>query len=156
MVRAVLVLGGAAARGMTARGHGSIINVGSTAGYITMGAYSAIKAWVMSYSEGLAVELRKTGVTVTALAPGWVHTEFHERAGIRKTSVPNALWLHAPKLVASAIRDAERGKVISLPSFRYKALIWFARHIPRSTNRWISGKISSSRREASTETVGAH
>jgi short-subunit dehydrogenase len=156
MVRAVLVLGGAAARGMKARGHGSIINVGSTAGYITMGAYSAIKAWVMSYSEGLAVELRTTGVTVTALAPGWVHTEFHARAGITKSSVPDALWLQAPKLVASAIRDAERGKVISLPSLRYKTLIWFARHIPRSTNRWISGKISSSRREAQAETVSAH
>lgn len=156
MVRAVLVLGGAAARAMKARGHGSIINVGSTAGYITMGAYSAIKAWVMSYSEGLAVELRKTGVTVTALAPGWVHTEFHERAGIRKSSVPDALWLHAPKLVASAIRDAERGKVISLPSLRYKALIWFARHLPRGANRWISGKISSSRREAQAESVAAH
>jgi short-subunit dehydrogenase len=156
MVRAVLVLGGAAARGMKARGHGTIINVGSTAGYITMGAYSAIKAWVMSYSEGLAVELRQTGVTVTALAPGWVHTEFHDRAGIRKSSIPNALWLQAPKLVQSAIRDAERGKVISLPSFRYKALIWFARHIPRRTNRWVSGKISSSRSEPQSESIGAH
>ena len=156
MLRAVLVLGGAAARGMTSRGAGSIINVGSTAGYITMGAYSAIKAWVMSYSEGLAVELRDTGVTVTALAPGWVHTEFHDRAGIRKSSIPNALWLEAPKLVESAIRDAERGKVISLPSLRYKALIWFARHIPRRTNRWISGKISSRRSEAQPATAEAH
>jgi uncharacterized protein len=156
MVRAVLVLGGAAARGMKARGHGSIINVGSTAGYITMGAYSAIKAWVMSYTEGLAVELRGTGVTATALAPGWVHTEFHERAGIRKSSVPDALWLEAPKLVESAIRDAAKGKVISLPSLRYKVLIWFARHIPRSTNRWVSRKISSSRADAQAESVGAH
>jgi uncharacterized protein len=156
MVRAVLVLGGAAARSMTARGHGSIINVGSTAGYITMGAYSAIKAWVMSYTEGLAVELRGTGVTATALAPGWVHTEFHERAGIRKSSVPDALWLEAPKLVESAVRDAAKGKVISLPSLRYKVLIWLARHIPRSTNRWVSRKISSSRADAQAESAGAH
>jgi uncharacterized protein len=155
MVRAVLVLGGAAARGMKVRGHGSIINVGSTAGYITMGAYSAIKAWVMSYTEGLAVELRGSGVTATALAPGWVHTEFHERAGIRKSSVPDALWLEAPKLVESAIRDAAKGKVISLPSLRYKLLIWLARHIPRSTNRWVSRKISSSRADAQAESVGA-
>lgn len=151
MVRAVLVLGGAAARGMKARGHGSIINVGSTAGYMTMGAYSSIKAWVMSYSEGLAVELRGTGVTVTALAPGWVHTEFHDRAGIKKSSIPSALWLEAPRLVESAIRDAERGKVISLPSIRYKVLIWLVRHAPRATNRWISGKISSRRGEAAAE-----
>jgi short-subunit dehydrogenase len=160
MVRAVLVLGGAAARSMKQRGHGTIINVGSTAGYITMGAYSALKAWVMSYSEGLAVELRNTGVTVTALAPGWVRTEFHERAGIRKSSIPNSLWLEAPALVASAIRDAERGRVVSIPSVRYKAIIWLARHIPRRTNRWISAKISSSRSDSaqsdSTEQVGAH
>lgn len=155
MARAVLVLGGAAARGMTARGHGSIINVGSTAGYMTMGAYSAIKAWVMSYTEGLAVELRGSGVTATALAPGWVHTEFHDRAGIRKSSVPDFLWLQAPKLVESAVRDAAKGKVISLPSARYKVLIWFARHIPRSTNRWVSRKISSSRAEAQAESVSA-
>ena len=156
MVRAILVLGGAAARGMKSRGHGSIINVGSTAGYITMGAYSAIKAWVMSYSEGLSVELRGSGVTATALAPGWVHTEFHSRAGIRKSSVPDFLWLQAPKLVESAVRDAAKGKVISLPSLRYKALIWLARHIPRSTNRWVSRKISSSRAEAQAESVGTH
>ncbi len=77
MVRAVLILGGAAARAMRARGHGSILNVSSVAAFMTMGSYSAIKGWVASYSEGLAVELRGSGVTVTALCPGWVRTEFH-------------------------------------------------------------------------------
>lgn len=156
MVRAVLVLGAAAARAMSARGHGSIINVGSTSGYITSGAYSAIKAWVMSYSEGLAVELRGSGVGVTVLAPGWVHTEFHDRGGVTKSAIPDFLWLDPVKLVASAVRDAERGKVISLPSLRYKVLIWFVRHVPRRTNRWISGKISSSRAEAQAETVATN
>ncbi|MEJ1231413.1 MAG: SDR family NAD(P)-dependent oxidoreductase [Galbitalea sp.] len=69
MVRAVLVLSGAAARGMMARGHGAIVNVSSTAGFMTMGSYSAMKAWVTSYTEGLAVELKGTGVTATALCP---------------------------------------------------------------------------------------
>jgi short-subunit dehydrogenase len=156
MVRAVLVLGGAAARSMTTRGHGSIINVGSTAGYIPMGAYSAIKAWVMSYTEGLAVELRGTGVTATVLAPGWVHTEFHDRAGIRKSSVPDALWLQPGPLVETAIRDAAKGKVISLPSLRYKVLIFGARHIPRSLNRWVSRKISSSRADHQAKAVQNH
>ena len=147
MLRAVLVLGGAAARGMKARGHGSIINVGSTAGYITMGAYSAIKAWVMSYTEGLAVELRGTGVSVTALAPGWVHTEFHERAGIKASSIPNFLWLDAEYLVTACLRDVDRGKVISIPSLRYRILIWLARHAPKSAIRAVSGSISSSRKK---------
>lgn len=147
MVRAVLVLGGAAARGMRARGRGQIIMVSSTAGYITMGAYSAIKAWVTAFSEGLANELHGSGVTVTALCPGWVRTEFHERAGIRSSSIPNALWLDAESLVESALRDADRGRVISIPSVRYGVLIWFARHLPRRTVRAISRRISSGRRD---------
>lgn len=148
MVRAVLVLGGAAARAMRPRGRGAILNVSSTAGFITMGAYSAIKAWVTSYSEGLAVELHGSGVTVTALCPGWVHTEFHARAGIPESSIPNALWLDAEPLVRTALDDAERGRVISIPSVRYRVLIWFARHLPRRIIRGISRRISSRRRDS--------
>jgi uncharacterized protein len=155
MLRAVLVLGAAAARSMTARGHGSIINVGSTSGYLPTGAYSAIKAWVMSYTEGLSSELRGTGVTATVLAPGWVHTEFHDRGGVGKSAIPNALWLDADKLVASAIRDAERGAVVSIPSVRYKAIVWFVRRLPQSTTRWLARKVSSTRSEAERETAGA-
>ena len=69
MMRAVLVLGGAAGRAMRERGRGRIINVASTAAFVTMGSYSAIKAWVLSYSEGLSIELEGTGVNVTALCP---------------------------------------------------------------------------------------
>jgi len=147
MCRTVLVLGGAAARTMKARGHGTILNVSSTAGFITMGSYSAIKAWVTSYSEGLAVELRGTGVTVTALCPGWVRTEFHSRAGIRASSIPSALWIDVEPLVAAALRDVDRGRVMSIPTVRYRALTWFARHLPRRTIRYISGAISSSRND---------
>jgi short-subunit dehydrogenase len=130
---------------MRARGHGTIINVSSTAGFITMGSYSAIKAWVTSYTEGLAVELRGTGVHVTALCPGWVRTEFHERAGIRTGSIPGPLWVDVKPLVETALRDAERGKVISIPTVRFSVLMWFARHAPKSAIRRISGAISSSR-----------
>jgi short-subunit dehydrogenase len=75
MCRTVLVLSGAAGRAMRERGHGQIINVSSTAGFLTMGGYSAIKAWVTSFTESLAVELKNSGVGVTALCPGWVHTD---------------------------------------------------------------------------------
>jgi short-subunit dehydrogenase len=147
MCRAVLVLSGAAARGMMPRGTGAIVNVSSTAGFITMGSYSAIKAWVTSFTEGLAVELKGTGVTVTALCPGWVHTAFHERAGVSTSKIPNSLWVDAEVLVESALRDVDRGKVISIPTIRYRILIWLARHAPRSAIRSISGSISSSRRK---------
>ncbi|MCU1514259.1 MAG: Short-chain dehydrogenase [Microbacteriaceae bacterium] len=147
MCRAVHVLSGAAARGMMPRGTGHILNVSSTAGYITMGSYSAMKAWVTSFTEGLAVELRGTGVGVTVLCPGWARTEFHDRAGIRKSSIPNFLWLDAEQLVRASLRDISRGKVISIPTLRYRTLIWLARHAPRSWIRKVSGAISSSRRK---------
>jgi short-subunit dehydrogenase len=148
MVRAVQVLSGAAGRAMTARGRGRIVNVGSTAGRITMGAYSAIKAWVTVYTEGLANELDGTGVTAMALEPGWVRTEFHERAGISGSSMPGALWLDADALVAGALRDLSRGRVISTPSARYKALMFVARHAPRSGIRRVSKALSSRRRSS--------
>jgi short-subunit dehydrogenase len=146
MVRAVRELAAAAARSMRARGAGRIINVSSTAGFVTMSSgYSAIKAWVTVFSEGLSNELHGSGVTVTALCPGWVHTEFHDRAGISKSSIPGWLWLDAPFLVRKALKDAERGRVISIPSVRYKVLIGIVRHLPRLTVRAISRAISSSR-----------
>jgi len=152
MVRSVRELGAAAARGMRAQGRGRIINVSSTAGFITMGSgYSAIKTWVTAFSEGLSNDLHRSGVTVTALCPGWVHTEFHARAGISKGSIPSWMWLDADKLVAAALRDAERGKVISIPSARYKVLMGLVRHLPRSTVRAISRALSSSRSSTVTE-----
>lgn len=155
MMRAVLVLGGAAARAMKQRGHGRIVNISSTSGWITMGAYSAAKAWVTSYSEGLSNELHGTGVTVTAVCPGWVHTEFHERAGIRSSSIPSFLWLDADTLVEGALRDIDRGKVISITSLRYKALIGLAHHAPKSWVRGVSRSISSSRKAANPGVVHA-
>ncbi|ARJ05060.1 SDR family NAD(P)-dependent oxidoreductase [Humibacter sp. BT305] len=145
MCLAVLVLGGAAARAMTKRHRGTIVVVSSVAGTIATGNYSAVKAWTTAYAEGLAVELKRTGVQVTALLPGWVRTEFHQRAGIRTTSIPEQLWLDADDLVDEALRDVAKGKVISVPSARFKLLLFFTRHLPRATIRWISGNISRSR-----------
>lgn len=148
MVRAVQVLSGAAGRAMTQRGRGRIVNVGSTAGRITMGAYSAIKAWVTVFTEGLANELDGTGVTAMALEPGWVRTEFHARAGIGGSSMPGVLWLDADDLVAGALRDLSRGRVVSTPSARYKALMFIARHAPRSGIRRVSRALSDRRRSS--------
>ena len=145
MIRAVLMLGAAAGRTMKARGRGTIVNVASTAGFVTMGGYSAIKAWVTTYSEGLANELDGSGVQVTALCPGWVRTEFHERAEIRTSKIPAQLWLDADRVVADCLADVEHHKVISIPSKRYKALILAARLAPRTAVRAVSRKLSSGR-----------
>ena len=145
MIRAVLMLGAAAGRAMRQRGTGTIINVSSTAGFMRMGGYSAIKAWVTAYSEGLANELHGTGVKVVALCPGWVRTEFHERAEINISSIPDPLWLDADRLVAVCLKDAEAGKVISIPSKRYKVLITICEHLPHRALRAVSRKLTSSR-----------
>lgn len=145
MIRAVLVLAGTAGRVMRERGHGSILNVSSTAGYVTMGNYSAIKAWVTTYTEGLAVELAGSGVRVTAVAPGWVRTEFHARAEIGVSSIPEPMWLNADEVVADGLRDNDRGRVISIPSRRYAVLMFVTRHAPRPLIRAVSARMSSGR-----------
>jgi len=145
MITAVLLLCVAAGRSMRERGAGTIINVSSTAGYVAMGSYSAIKTWVTAYTESLANELHGTGVKVTALCPGWVRTEFHERANINISSIPSALWLDADRLVADALEDAADGKVISIPSKRYKVLMTICEHLPHRALRAVSRNLTSGR-----------
>ena len=99
-----------------------------------------------TYTEGLANELRGTGVTVTAVLPGWVHTEFHERAGINASKLPDMVWLQADELVREALDDSAKGKVISVPSKRWNTALWIGRHLPRSTIRALSRKLSNSRK----------
>ena len=145
MVRAVLILAAAAGRTMRARGAGMIINVSSTAGFVSMGLYSAIKAWVTTYTESLANELARSGVRVTALCPGFIRTEFHQRASIRTTSIPSLLWVGLEDTVRGGLADAEAGKVISMPSRRYKILMTLAKHAPRGAVRAVSARMSSGR-----------
>lgn len=147
MCRAVLVLGGAAAETMRERGHGAILNVSSIAGLLVMGSYSAIKAWVTAYSQGLGVELRGTGVNVTALLPGWVRTDFHNRAGIRASSIPSFLWIDLERTVRVGLRALDRGRPVSVPTARFRLVAWWLRHLPRPAVRAISGAISRSRRK---------
>ncbi|MFC5502532.1 SDR family NAD(P)-dependent oxidoreductase [Lysinimonas soli] len=151
MIRAVLVLSAAALEQMEPRRSGTIINVGSVAGEISLGGYSAIKGWVRTYTESLSNELRGSGVTVTDLMPGWVHTEFHRRADIRTSSIPEALWIDAGHLVEACLRDVDAKKVLSIPTVRFKVLAWFTRHLPRSTMRSVSHRISLSRSSSAAE-----
>jgi short-subunit dehydrogenase len=133
-VRAVLRLTHAAVRAMSERGSGQIINVSSVAGFVPRGGnatYSASKAWVTMFSEALAVQLAGRGVRVTAICPGFTHTEFHERANADMSRIPDWMWLDAEAVVAQGLADARRGKPLSVPSAKYKALVGAARHAPR-------------------------
>jgi short-subunit dehydrogenase len=127
---AVLRLTTAAAEGMRQRGRGSVINVASVAAFMPRGTYAASKAWVVRFTEGAALDLRGSGIRFLALCPGFVRTEFHQRAGMNAENLPGWAWLDADKVVAAALRDLARGRVVSVPDARYKTAVALARHVP--------------------------
>lgn len=135
LCRAVFVLSHAAARAMRERGHGAIVNVSSVASFITSGTYSAEKSFVTVFTEGLSGELAGSGVTATALCPGFTHTEFHDRAGINMSGIPEFMWLDAHRLVRDCLDDVAKGKVVSVPGGQYKAIVALLRVVPRGLVR---------------------
>jgi uncharacterized protein len=142
-VRAVLRLTHAAVRAMSGRNSGRIINVSSVAGYVPRGSnatYSASKAWVTMFSEGLSVQLRGTGVTVTAVCPGFTRTEFHERAHADMSHVPERMWLNAADVVREGLADAFAGKPVSVPSRQYRRLLLGVKLLPRPLLRRIMAR----------------
>jgi len=130
LVRAVLRLSHAAVPGMIERGHGAIVNVSSVASFLPQGTYSAAKAWVTSFSQGLAADLEGTGVQVLALCPGFTRTEFHERAQLDMKGIPAFLWLEADPVVDDAMAALRRGSAVTVPGAQYKAVVAVARHLP--------------------------
>ncbi|ROR97053.1 hypothetical protein EDD28_1646 [Salana multivorans] len=138
MVTSVLVLARAAVEEMVPRGRGTIITVGSVAGLMASGTYSAHKAWVRTFTEGLGRSLRGTGVTATVVNPGLTRTEFHDRAGWRASGFPRWAWLSASDVVADTLAAARAGRVEVTPSLRYRAASWLLRHLPRGVVRRIS------------------
>ncbi|MFG3523560.1 SDR family NAD(P)-dependent oxidoreductase [Nocardia nova] len=133
-VTAVLQLTRAALPPMIAAAKGSVVNVASVAGLVPGrgSTYSASKAYVISLTEGLAGGLAGTGVRVQALCPGFVHTEFHERAGIEMSSLPKPMWLDVDQVVSGSLQDLEKDRVISVPGVQYKVLTTVAGLIPRN------------------------
>lgn len=146
LCRAVLVLSHAAALPMRARGHGAIVNVSSVAGFAPMGTYAAAKAWCTAFTEALAVELAGSGVTATALCPGFTHTELHQRADLDMSRLPDFMWLEPDRLVRACLDDVSAGKVVSVPGVQYKLLTGALQVLPRGLVRRASGTMASMRR----------
>ncbi|MGH3517384.1 MAG: SDR family NAD(P)-dependent oxidoreductase [Haloechinothrix sp.] len=146
-VTSVLRLTRAAVPGMVARGSGAVINVSSVAGFFpaTGAAYGATKAWVIAFSEGMAVTLAGTGVRVLALCPGFTHTEFHARSGDDTAGIPKALWLNADRVVRDCLADLAKGKIISVPGKRWKAIVGIGKLIPSPLRRAVAGGIAARR-----------
>lgn len=139
-VTAVMQLTRAALPPMLAAGSGRVINIASVAGLLSGrgSTYSASKAWVVSFTEGLANGLQGTGVSIHAVCPGFVHTEFHERAGIDMKSIPDIMWLNVDDVVAESLADVAKGKVISVPGLQYKVLTTGGRLVPRGVVRALT------------------
>ncbi|WP_416962379.1 SDR family NAD(P)-dependent oxidoreductase [Streptomyces sp. Agncl-13] len=137
---AVLRLTSAATEAMRERGRGGVVNVASVAAFVPRGTYGASKAWVVQFTQGAAKDLAGTGVRLMALAPGFVRTEFHERAGMGTDNIPNWMWLDADKLVAAALADLARGKTLSIPDPRYKALMGLVKITPQAVLGGVTSK----------------
>ncbi|MFF2650971.1 SDR family NAD(P)-dependent oxidoreductase [Streptomyces sp. NPDC058045] len=137
---AVLRLTSAATGPMRERGRGGVVNVASVAAFVPRGTYGASKAWVVQFTQGAARDLAGSGVRLMALCPGFVRTEFHERAGMGTDSIPGWMWLDADKVVAAGLADLARGRSLSVPDPRYKALMGLAKLAPRGLVGGVSAR----------------
>jgi short-subunit dehydrogenase len=125
--------------GMVERGCGAVLNVASTAAFQPVpgqAGYSACKAFVLSYTQSLAAELRGTGVSATALCPGPVDTGFGETAGFAKEDAENALpsfmWVSAPAVAKAAVDGMAHGRLVVIPGVANRVAAAFAQVTPRS------------------------
>ncbi|MGI8633014.1 MAG: SDR family NAD(P)-dependent oxidoreductase [Solirubrobacterales bacterium] len=134
-VEAVVALSHAFAVPMAERGRGAILNVASTAAFQPlpgMATYAACKAFVLSFSEALHRELGSKGVTVTALCPGPVRTEFAKvaDAGEAESSTPDMLWMEPPEVVEAALSGLDGGDRRVLPGVFNRIGAYSGRYIP--------------------------
>jgi uncharacterized protein len=121
---------------MADRGRGAVINVASTAAFQPIpgtGTYAATKAFVLSLSESSHSELKGSGVTVTALCPGPVKTEFAAVAGVRaaEEQVPEIFWTPVEDVARQAVDGADKGKRVVVPGLMNRAGALSGQHSPR-------------------------
>ncbi len=127
---APLALSHAVLPSMRARGRGFILNVASLAGALPSGSYSAAKAHTINLSRALAARYRADGVRVTALLPGFVRTEFHDRMGVSAAGVPRIAWADARVVAREGLSALGRGRVVCVSDWRYRLVAPLIRAVP--------------------------
>jgi short-subunit dehydrogenase len=129
---------------MIARKRGGILNVSSSAGFLPIpnfAIYAATKAYVTSFSEALRAELRGTGVSVCALCPGPVHTEFQEvakRSGGKREDSPEFVHVSVEQVVRDSLTGLEADRPLVIPGLPMKIAMFLVRITPMSILRWAS------------------
>jgi uncharacterized protein len=150
-VRAVVELTRLALPGMIARGRGRLINVVSTSAfqpvpYLTV--YGASKAFLLSFTEGLATELKDTAIRVQALCPGLTKSEFHGVAGTDKVLFARTSAMDADRVVALSLRALDRGRLRVITGWQNRLVVGMQRFAPQALSRWIAGELFRPRQTA--------
>jgi short-subunit dehydrogenase len=147
-VRALVELTRLFLPGMLQRRQGRILNIASMAGFVPgpfMATYYASKAFVLSFTEAMAGELRGTGVTATASCPGPTSTEFGEVAGSSKSNLFKRHVADAASVARHGYRAMLAGTVVAIPGLQNKLSVQSVRIAPRAAVRAISAKLNSDR-----------
>jgi short-subunit dehydrogenase len=134
----------AALEGMVRRGKGGVINVSSVAAFWQSPgsvSYCATKCWMNSFTEGLALELKGAGsaVKIQALCPGYTRSGFHDAAGWDRKLIADSSWMSAEEVVSASLAGLERGKLVVVPGWRYRLVVFLMKHAPR----WLLGPIAA-------------
>jgi short-subunit dehydrogenase len=131
---------------MVERGRGSVINIASTGAFQPLpgsAVYGASKAFVLSFSEAIRTELRGSGVSVTAVCPGPVKTEFTAAAGVPgvEERTPGIVWMSAEDIAKHAVDGAAHDKRVVVPGMLNRAGALAGQHSPRAVALPLIGRI---------------
>jgi len=123
---------------------GNIINVASIAGYLPApfsATYAATKAFVCSFTESIHEEAKPFGIHVQSLCPGLTHSDFHQRAGIDKSSFPNMMWMKAEDVVKDSLRSLKKNQAVCIPGAVNQTAVGLMAMIPTGLTRRIAGQL---------------